>query len=353
MSTPPILLTGATGFIGGCLAARLAREDRPLRCLVRAGSDSAGLRALDVELRVGDLCAPATLREAASGCAAVVHCAALVSDWATVAEIRAANVAGTAALLDAARAGGARRFVLLSSTDVYGHPGGAGIGEDRAPGPFANWYAQSKLEAERLVAAAQADGALEGVVLRPATVYGAGSREVVLQIARALQRRQMLLIDGGRHVAGLCYVENLLDAIVAALELPLAAGATFNVTDGLALTWRDFTDDLAARLGCPPARLSLPYGVAAPLGLALEQGYRLLRRATGLSVAPLLSRQAVQVLGIDQSFSSERAREQLGWEPRTGYADGLERTVAWLRAELGRRGPPNRVMPPRRKAARS
>ncbi len=337
MSPPPTLLTGATGFIGGRLAARLARDGQPLRCLVRAGSDTTSLSALGVELCEGDLRAPATLLGAARGCERVVHCAALVSDWATVAEIRAANVLGTEALLEATRAAGTRRFVHLSSTDVYGHPGGAELSETHPPARFANWYARSKLEAERLVIAAHAAGAVEAVVLRPATVYGPGSRELVLPIARALRRRQMLLIDGGRHVAGLCHVENLLDAIIASLELPAAAGGTFNVTDGLPVTWRELCDALAGRLDCPRARLSLPYGAAAALALALEQGYRLLRRATGLKVPPLLSRQAVQVLGIDQSFSNRRLREQLGWRPRTGYAEGLEATVAWLHTELGPR----------------
>ena len=151
MSGPPTLLTGATGFIGGRLAARLAGEGRAMRCLVRAGSDTAHLRELGLELAVGEMRDTDSLRQAARGCESVVHCAALVSDWASVREIRAINVAGTASLLAAAREAGARRFVLLSSTDIYGHPGTSAVDESRAPARFANWYARSKLEAERLV----------------------------------------------------------------------------------------------------------------------------------------------------------------------------------------------------------
>src|SRR5262249_25567861 len=140
----------------------------------------------------------------------------------------------------------------------------------------------------------------------------------------------MLLVGRGRAIAGLCYVENLLDAIVLALGSERAAGETFNVTDGLAVTWAQFARDLARGLGAPRVRLSLPYPVAAAIGLALEHGYRAARRTTGIRLAPLLSRQAVQVLGRDQSFSAAKAEQVLGWKPRIGYTDGLRATLDWL-----------------------
>jgi nucleoside-diphosphate-sugar epimerase len=73
--------------------------------------------------------------------------------------------------------------------------------------------------------------------------------------------------------------------------------------------------------------------MAHGIGFSLEHGYRLLRQTTGLNAPPLLSRQAVQVLGNNQDFSNRKARETLGWEPRVGYADGLRATLDWLRTE--------------------
>jgi nucleoside-diphosphate-sugar epimerase len=143
----------------------------------------------------------------------------------------------------------------------------------------------------------------------------------------------MLLVDRGRPIAGLCYVENLIDAAVLALRHEAAPGNAFNVTDGLGVTWRELVDDLADGLGCPRVRWSLPYWLASGLGFSLEHGYRLLRRTTGLSAPPLLSRQAVQVLGRNQDFSNRKLREMLGWEPRVDYAAGLQATLAWLRSE--------------------
>jgi oxidoreductase len=322
------LVTGATGFIGGHLAERLVREGHRVRCLVRSSSDTSLLERLDVERAVGDLTNAPSLPGAVEGCRYVLHCGAMVSDWATAEEIARVNVGGTRALLAASAAASVRRFVHFSTTDVYGYPGGAAIDETYATTRFSNWYAQTKRDAEAEVRRAE----LDAVVLRPATVYGPRSTEVVGEIAKALRGGHMLLVDGGQPVAGLCYVDNLVDAAILALRREAAPGQAFNVTDGLDVTWKRFTDDLAAGLGCSPARWSVPYPVAIGLGFALEHGYRLLRRTTGLTTPPLLSRQAVHVLGRNQDFSSRKAREVLGWEPRVEYPAGLEHTLAWLRA---------------------
>jgi nucleoside-diphosphate-sugar epimerase len=261
----------------------------------------------------------------------------MVSDWGTRREIARVNVDGTRHLLDAAVAAAVQRFVHLSSTDVYGYPGRPAVAEAHAGAGFDNWYAETKRRAEAEVRRVAARGDLETVVLRPATVFGPRSVEVVGEIARSLRAGRMVLIDGGRPLAGLVYVENLIDAAVLAQRSAVAAGEVFNVTDGLDVTWRGFADSLAEALGCPPVRFSMPYWLASGLGFSLEHGYRLLRGAVGLRTPPLLSRQAVHVLGRDQAFSNEKARRVLGWAPRVDYERGLQATVDWLRDDYLRR----------------
>jgi ornithine--oxo-acid transaminase len=327
------LITGASGFIGGRLAERLAGEGHSVRCLVRESSDTSRLEQLDVQIAVGDLASTRSLARAVQGCMHVFHCGALVSDWATKEEIAQTNVQGTRNLLDACVDASVQRFVHFSTTDVYGHPDGAATDEAYAATRFHNWYAQTKLDAEAEVRRAERERGLNAVILRPATVYGPGSAAVIGEIARAIRSRNMLLIDGGRAVAGLCYVDNLLDAALLALHHESAPGHAFNVSDGLGVTWRQFTDGLAEGLGCRSVGWSLPYWMAASIGFSLEHGYRFLRKTTGLHAPPLLSRQAVQVLGKNQDFSNRKARETLGWEPRVGYSAGLAATVAWLSTE--------------------
>jgi nucleoside-diphosphate-sugar epimerase len=326
------LVTGATGFIGGHLAARLVREGHRVRCVVRATSDTSRLQTLDVELAVGDLTSLRSLVDAIEGCKYAFHCGALVSDWASTNEIRRINVEGTRNLLEASVASGVERVIHFSTTDVYGYPGGVGIEETYSATRFRNWYAETKLAAEAEVRRAVAAQAVDAVILRPATVYGPRSKEVVGEIARAIRNRTMLLIDGGRAVAGLCYVENLIDAALLALSHQNASGEAFNVSDGLSVTWKQFTQDIAEELDCAPPRFSIPYGIANGLGFILEHSYRALHAALGLTTPPLLSRQAVQIMGSDQDFSTRKARELLGWEPRVDYEAGLRATIQWLTA---------------------
>ena len=327
------LVTGASGFIGGHLAERLVQEGFAVRCLVRSTSDVSLLESLGVELAIGDLVDADSVVRAARGCRYVFHCGALVSDWATVKEIRRINVQGTHNVLNAAAEACAERFVHFSSTDVYGYPGGRGVDETHLATRFRNWYSETKLAAEVEVRRVQQAQRLTTVTLRPATVYGPRSKEVVGEIARAIRGRNMLLVDGGKAIAGLCYVHNLLDAAILALRHEAAPGHAFNVTDGLDVTWKDFTTGLAEGLGCSEVRWSIPYWAANGLGFSLEHGYRLLHRATRLSLPPLLSRQAVHVLGHNQDFSNRKARELLGWEPKVDYRSGLGATLDWLHAE--------------------
>jgi ornithine--oxo-acid transaminase len=327
------LVTGATGFIGGCLARRLVDEGRPVRCLVRRSSDPSLLEQLGVELAVGDLTNARSLDRAVDGVGYVFHCGAVVSDWATTREITQTNVVGTRNLIEASIAASVRRFVHFSTTDVYGHPDAPAVDETYAATRFRNWYAQTKLDAEGELRREQAAHGLDVVVLRAATVYGPGSTNVVGEIARAIRSRSMLLIDGGRAIAGLCFIDNLIDAAVLALQHEAAPGQTFNISDGLDITWREFTDGLAEGLGYSKVRWSVPYWIAHGVGFSLEHGYRLMRKTTGMDAPPLLSRQAVQVLGRNQDFSNRTARELLGWEPRVDYSAGLEATIAWLRTE--------------------
>jgi acetylornithine/succinyldiaminopimelate/putrescine aminotransferase/nucleoside-diphosphate-sugar epimerase len=333
------LVTGATGFIGGRLAERLAADGYHVRCLVRPSSNTEALGRLDVELAIGDLTTAGSLERAAKDCRFVFHCGARVSDWATPAEIARVNVEGTRNVMAAAASNSVERVIHFSTTDVYGYPGYPGVEETHVATRFRNWYAQTKLAAEAEIRRLERIHSLDTVILRPATVYGPHSIEVVGEIARAMRGGNMLLVDRGRAVAGLCYVDNVVDAAVLAASHADAPGHAFNVTDGLAVTWKQFTDGLAEGLGYPQVRWSLPFWLANAIGFSLEHAYRAARRTTRLELPPLLSRQAVHVLGHDQDFSSRKARDILGWQPRVDYATGLAATVDWLQNEHAQRVP--------------
>ena len=242
-----------------------------------------------VELAVGDLTEPRSLARAVAGCRLRVPLRrARLRLGHRRRRSRESTSAGTRNLLEAAVGASVQRFIHFSTTDVYGYPGRRRR-STRATRPtrLRNWYAQTKLDAEAEVRrAARRRHGLETVILRPATVYGPGSADVVGEIARAIRGGNMLLIDGGRAVAGLCYVENLLDAALLALRHDAAPGQRLQrqrrpaTSPGGSSPTASPTASAARR-----SRWSMPYWLASGLGFSLEHGYRLLRRTTGLTHA--------------------------------------------------------------------
>jgi len=321
------LVTGASGFIGSHLAEALAATGDRVRALVRPTADTNRLERLGVELCPGDLTEPASLERAVAGVERVFHCAAVVADWEPRNLSARVNVEGSAALAEAALQAGVRKFVYLSTTEVYGHPD-ARVSED-APYRYRGWpYCDTKIEAEKRIWEYHRRG-LPATVLRPATVWGPRSKSVVVEFVELLRSGQMMLIDRGRKTAGLCYVTDLTDVMRLVGQPEVGLGRVYNVADGAATTWAEFVNGLAALLGLPPVRASIPRALAYPAGWLMEQWAGLL----GAGHRPLLTRMAVEFVGTHQGFSSARAQRELGWQPRVFLAEGLRRVGEWLRED--------------------
>jgi nucleoside-diphosphate-sugar epimerase len=330
-----VFVTGAGGFIGSHLALRLHQDGYQVRCLARNKEGIPPELSEGLEWVQGDLNDKESLASGVRDASRVFHCAAMATDWATVRELTASNVQGTENLLEAAAKADVARFIYISTTDVYRHRGDRNVAEN-APidRPFSNWYSETKAAAESCVRACSKQSGMETVIVRPGTVFGPKSVHVIGEIAKALRSRSMLLIGRGRTIAGLCYVENLIDLMMLAGFHQDSGGNIFNACDGSDVTWKTFLDDLSAATDLPKAWLSFPYGVAFGLGFVMETSYRLLRRMTGLRLPALLSRQAVGVMGKNQDFSLHKARTVLGFEPQVPYETAISKTADWLKKTI-------------------
>src|SRR5215471_3618278 len=259
-----VLVTGASGFLGGRLANVLAAHGETVRILARPTSDLHHLAGLPLEIVKSDLADTRGLTAAVKGVTHIYHCAACSTDWASDAVYHAANVAGVQKLLDAARhVGSLQRFLHVSTTDVYGYPA-VPCDESHPLTDVGLPYNRTKCQGEECVWQASRRG-LPVTIVRPATIYGPRSKDFGAEIAKLIRRGTMALVDGGRSPGGFCYVDNAVDAIIRAATVPATLGRPYNLADGTAVPWRRYIDALADGLGERRPSISIPAALAFPL----------------------------------------------------------------------------------------
>ena len=224
------LVTGATGCVGSALAELLKARGHEVRALVRKGSDTAFLKGLGVELVRGDLGDRPSLEAAVRGAETVFHCAATVSDWASLDEMRRVNVEGFRRLLEACLDARVRRVVYMSSMVVLGMGRQDNLDES-APYVFTgDNYNTTKIEAERLLMEFAAATGLAVTVIRAPYVYGPRDRQMFPRILRYLARGRYAYIGGGDVPFTLVYSGNLAEGLLKAARNPAAAGRVYNLT---------------------------------------------------------------------------------------------------------------------------
>jgi len=322
------LVTGATGPVGSHLVDALVLRGERVRALVPPSRSAQRLRELGVDTRVGNLMDSATLNSAAEGADRVFHCAGLISDWGLAEDFRQANVHSLRRVLGAATRAKASRFVLLSTTDIYGYPGRP-VTESERPSPRGFPYLDSRVEAESLIWNHYRRVGLPVCVIRPASVYGPRCRLLVVGLIETLLKRGMVMIDEGNHVAGLAYVGNVVDALILGAESEAGIGRAYNVCDASDVTWRDYIHALADLAEVPRPTRSYSHSTAYALASLWEGYYRLLGRTR----RPPLTRRMVELMGTDQAFPIDRAMNDLGFRPRVGFEEGMGHVRDWLRRE--------------------
>jgi len=226
-----ILVTGATGFIGGRVCERLvlAKAAR-VRALVHTPHRAARIARLPIELCAGSLLDASSLRAALGDAKIVVHCG--------LGNARGI-VKGTENLLAVAAAAGVKRFIHMSTAAVYGLTPPPGCETEDAPvRPTGDGYCDNKGRAERMVLRFGRRG-LPVVILRPSIVYGPYASWST-RLIDDLRHRRVVLIDGGRGACNTTYVDNLIDAIFLSFTSDQALGECLFITDGETITWGDF-----------------------------------------------------------------------------------------------------------------
>jgi nucleoside-diphosphate-sugar epimerase len=331
-----VLVTGATGFVGGALVeSLLAQGTRDLRVVARKGARRERLDAAvsrHPEARVqridANLIAPADAARAVEGVDVIYHLAA--SMRGAPADMFLNTVVASQYLLDGLR-GRKARIVLVSSFSVYGVaelPRGALVDEStplEAHPQRRDPYAYVKLRQERLFRDHAARHPLELVVVRPGVIYGPGGSPFSSRVG--LNMFGLFLGLGGRNILPLTYVDNCADAIVAAGRAPRAAGETYNVVDDDLPTCDAYLQAYKKQVR-PMRSVPVPYPVLALLSRGLERYHAW---SHGQLPAIFTPYKSASTWGGNRFDNSKL--KAVGWRPRIATEEGMRRTFAWLREQ--------------------
>jgi dihydroflavonol-4-reductase len=322
----PVLITGATGFVGSAVARVLLGRGRRVRALVRAGSDRANLAGLDVELAEGDLTDAASLARAVAGCGEVVHVAADYRIWVPDPEAMLhANVEGTRALMLASLEAGVRRIVHCSSVAALGLTGTDTPADETTPvseATVVGIYKKSKYRAEQAVLELVRARGLPAVIVNPAAPVGPRDIKPTptgRMIADAASGRMPAYVETGLNVV---HVDDVAEGHVLALERG-RVGERY-ILGGENLSMAALLGLVAQASGRRAPSIKLPIPLLWPVALVCEG-------LAHFGVPPIVVRDHLRMARKKMFFSSAKATAELGYAPRPASV-AVADAVAWFRA---------------------
>lgn len=321
----PVLVTGATGFIGSRVVHKLLQENVAVKALLLPGETVPLDWAEKIDITRGSISDPAAVAKAVSGAKTVIHLAAVVSDWGDERKYWEFTVEGSRLVFEEAIKNHAR-VVLASSIVVYGDkiqkqscPEETGYGATFGP------YSRTKQAQEKLAWEYHQNRGLRLSVVRPANVYGPRSGPWLHDVVNVLKSGAPGLVAGGEMNAGLVYVDNVADILILAASADIAIGRAYNASDALDVTWRQYFNDIAGMIGVKSPK-SIPYPFASFSALTLEAIWKFFN----IEKRPPITREALNLIGSDNRIPNDRVRKELQYHPRISYAEGLQRTREYL-----------------------
>ncbi|WP_425400660.1 NAD-dependent epimerase/dehydratase family protein [Aeoliella sp.] len=315
-----VLVTGATGLVGTCVARKLRDAGYRVQAMVRRDSNRDVLQQMGVELVEGDLADVESLPGAVQDAEVVVHAAAHIGDWGPAEKYRAINVAALEHLLNAAmRTGKLERWIQISSLGVY--PARHHYGTDESTPPSLtglDGYTRTKAEAEVLLRQHIEEQGLRAVILRPGFIYGPGERHSIPRVIEKLEDGSMKFIGPGDKLLNNTYVGNLADAVLLAIDNEAAIGETFNIRDERLVTREEYINTIADYLGKPHPK-HVPEWLARILVGPIER----FAKRRGATEAPLLTQARIKFMTLNLDYSIAKAKKVLGYEPQVDFREGI------------------------------
>lgn len=320
-----ILVTGATGFIGGAVSRRLVLEGYKVFGLARhMNSELAlSLKQAGIDLIKGDISDSESCNKALEGISAVVNCAGILGGWGREESLFwKVNYEGTKNLIEASMIEHVSHFIHISSCGILGPQKRGCIATDEAAHNPINVYERTKSEAEKLALLYSAKGAPVSVV-RPEFVYGPGDLHL-LPLFKNVAEGRFAFFGDGLSTLHPTYIDDVVDAVLLTLWNPKTIGLAMNIAGERPVTVKEFITDISKSLGVKTPRMHVPLKFALGAGLILDN-------TIGLVSKPPLTHSQVKYLSECRAFSCALARNVIGYTPKISLGEGMGRTVRWYR----------------------
>ena len=318
-----VLVTGATGFLGGHLIEEMSKGPHVPVCAHRQGSDTKRIDELGLEKVVFDLTDRDSILQALRNVDAVVHLAAYYTFTGKKEMYEKVNVKGTDDLLKACQETGVKRFLYCSSTEAMG-PIESPPGDEDSPLNPQYEYGRSKARAEELVRTSD----LDWTILRPSGIYGPSNVDDVAYffITSFKGFASKFIIGSGKNFIQFVHVKDVVQGFVKALDRPASIRGTYIITQARPYTYEEVYRVLANIFQQKEPRWRVPRSLAKLMMLPIE-GFSLLFGRENF----LYRRETVNSVTSDRAYKIDRARRDLGYEPIYDLPEGMAETVAWYR----------------------
>jgi len=322
-----VLITGATGLLGGHLIKELQQRGENIRALVLPVENADKLEKQGVEVVRGDITDASTLGPAVQDVDLIFHLAGMMGVWRPLSDYRLVNVTGSENLYKAAQKAGVRRYVHTSSHTVYGLGYGRFLTENDALRPDPDPYSLTKAEGDRLMRRLMLHSEVETVILRPGTFFGPGDRLHFGRMAQKMKDGKGVIIGRGDNALPFCYVTDVVQGFMLAAYHENAPGNVYNITNDRPLSQLEMFNTIADAVhGERPTRHH-PY---LPIYYGSIVAEKVVARVT--RTKPIVTQLGAMMFGSDNKHSVEKARRELGYEPKVDLRTGISLAAEWFNA---------------------
>ncbi|MFL5626193.1 MAG: NAD-dependent epimerase/dehydratase family protein [Ktedonobacteraceae bacterium] len=324
-----VLVTGAAGFLGGHLVDMLVERGDEVRALVRPVEDASRLRNMaGVEVVQGDLTDAESLKHAVCGMQRVYSVAAKTGPWGMEDDYRRINVQGLADLVHASMDAGVQRIVHTSSITVYGHHLHGIVTEKTPFHAEDNPYSRTKIAGEKLLANLVRDDGAPVVIVRPGWIYGPRDSASFARFVALVEAGKGFILGSGKNIVPVVYVRDVAQGLIKAGDAGNEViGRAYTLADDRRVTQAQYLNTIADCLGVSHVSLHLPYSILYGAGRAAELTWQALGRRN--SAPPPVTTYGITLLGSDQLFAIDKARNELGYTPEFNVACGVAEGVQW------------------------